>query len=260
MVAWVRLVLSALLFLPLMRRIPLSQIAALALVGAVQFGLMYCLYLQSFQYLQAHHVAALTITTPIYVLGIETCMSRRLRTRHVLAALLAVTAAALLVMDSFSWQATLWGVIWMQAANVCFAAGQLLYRRVMAPSRHPHHAVFSYVYAGACLVPSVWIASTGQADFGFSGPQWAALLYLGLIPSGLAFFLWNLGASRSRPATLAVMNNAKIPVAVMVSFLVFGEHPQWIRLLLCLLVFLTALRLTKGSNEGSSKSESPCDS
>ena len=45
------------------------------------------------------------------------------------------------------------------------------------------------------------------------------VLYLGLVPSGLAFNLWNLGATRVRAGILAVMNNLKIPLAVGVALL-----------------------------------------
>jgi drug/metabolite transporter (DMT)-like permease len=53
--------------------------------------------------------------------------------------------------------------------------------------------------------------------------QWLTLLYLGVGASGLGFFLWNVGATRVAPATLAVMNNAKVPLGVAASIVVFGE-------------------------------------
>ena len=39
----------------------------LILIGAIQFGLMYVLYIQSYEYLPAYLIATFTITTPIFV-------------------------------------------------------------------------------------------------------------------------------------------------------------------------------------------------
>jgi drug/metabolite transporter (DMT)-like permease len=75
------------------------------------------------------------------------------------------------------------------------------------------------------------------------------LLYLGLIASGLGFFLWNRGATRVDAGTLAVMNNAKIPLAVACSLLFFGESPDanMLRLAISAGFFAAALWLTGNS-------------
>ncbi|MFM7261548.1 MAG: hypothetical protein ACKO3W_13190, partial [bacterium] len=49
-------------------------------------------------------------------------------------------------------------------------------------------------------------------------PQWLTLIYLGVGASGVGFFLWNVGATKVAPATLAVMNNAKVPLGVACYF------------------------------------------
>jgi drug/metabolite transporter (DMT)-like permease len=45
-----------------------------------------------------------------------------------------------------------------------------------------------------------------------------------VLASGLGFFLWNVGATRVSAGTLAVMNNAKVPLAVTVALVFFGER------------------------------------
>ncbi len=52
-----------------------------------------------------------------------------------------------------------------------------------------------------------------------------------MISSGACFFWWNLGASRVNAGTLAVFNNAKVPLGVACSLLFFGEHADLPRLL-----------------------------
>ncbi|MCB1183917.1 EamA family transporter, partial [bacterium] len=40
----------------------------------------------------------------------------------------------------------------------------------------------------------------------------------------LGFYLWNRGAARTGAGELAAANNLKVPLAVAVSWLVFGEE------------------------------------
>jgi drug/metabolite transporter (DMT)-like permease len=49
------------------------------------------------------------------------------------------------------------------------------------------------------------------------------LLYLGIIPSGIGFFLWNYGAKLTNIGSLAIFNNIKIPLGISVSILFFEE-------------------------------------
>jgi drug/metabolite transporter (DMT)-like permease len=72
--------------------------------------------------------------------------------------------------------------------------------------------------------------------------QVATILYLGLVPSGLGFFLWNVGVRRSREGTAAVCNNAKVPLAIAVSWLIFEPLPtlQNLGRTLCALALITA--------------------
>ena len=71
------------------------------------------------------------------------------------------------------------------------------------------------------------------------------LLYLGAIASALAFFLWNLGASRVGTGTLAVLNNAKVPLTVACSLLFFGEQADPLRLLASIVLLGFALWLAE---------------
>jgi drug/metabolite transporter (DMT)-like permease len=67
------------------------------------------------------------------------------------------------------------------------------------------------------------------------------LLYLGALASGVGFFLWNIGVTKTGTGTLAVMNNAKIPLAVGCSLLFFGEHADLPRLAISLVLLTTAV-------------------
>ena len=123
-------------------------------------------------------------------------------------------------------------MVLIQLSNLAFALGQVLYRRLRATRPELRDRdVFALVYLGAfALTLPVSLARTDFAALPLTPPNLAILFYLGLIASGLGFFLWNISATRVPVGTLAVMNNAKIPLAVAVSLLVFGETADLTRL------------------------------
>jgi drug/metabolite transporter (DMT)-like permease len=57
------------------------------------------------------------------------------------------------------------------------------------------------------------------------------LLYLGILASGICFFLWNYGAVKVNSGLLAVMNNLKVPLGMLFSIAIFGEEGNLISLL-----------------------------
>lgn len=221
-----RLGLALVVFLPFLRLrgLTLRTATALVLIGAVQFGVMYLAYNESFRFLHAYEVALFTITTPILVTLFADALEWRLHARALLAALLAVVATALVVVRSGEIEVTLAGFLLVQLSNAAFAFGQVLYRRVRA--RHTalrDREVFALLYAGAFAVAAVAMVARG-ASVTFSPGQFWVLVYLGVLASGFGFFLWNVGATRVAAGTLAVMNNAKVPLAVACSLLFFGER------------------------------------
>jgi len=234
-VATLRLVGAALVFWPFLRvgKIPRRPAWRLTVIGAVQFGVMYVLYLRAFAHLAAHEVVLFTIFAPVYVALLDGAVERRWSARHLGAAALAFVGAGIIL-----WQqpgrhlAT--GFLLMQASNLCFAAGQLAWRRERARLAHVGvREMFGLLYAGA--VAAALIASLFTTDWLAFRPDWTqvgVIVYLGLVASGLGFFWWNLGATRVNAGTLAVMNNAKIPVGIAVSLFFFGENADLTRLLL----------------------------
>src|SRR5687767_14932020 len=129
-----RLGLALVVFLPFLRLRGVHTRLALTLaaIGAVQFGLMYLAYIESFRYLRAYEAALFTITTPILVTLIADALERTLRWRALAAAILAVAGTALVAMKSTDLEVTLTGFALVQFSNASFAAGQVFYRRIRA--------------------------------------------------------------------------------------------------------------------------------
>lgn len=233
LVSLLRVVLALLVFLPLLRQrgLPRRDVIVLAGIGAIQFGAMYVFYISAFAHLQAHEIAILTIFTPLFVCLIENLLERRLRAWPFIAAGLATIGAGVVVFDGGATAASWRGIVLIQLSNVCFAAGQIFYRRWKI--NHPEvieRNVFALLLIGAILatIPTSLPALATVAAI--TVPQWITLAYLGLVASGLCFFLWNFGAARSSTGTLAVANNLKIPLAIACSLVFFGENADLVRL------------------------------
>jgi len=141
---WVRLGISALVFLPFVRRMPWKAALSLFGIGMVQFGFMYWAYMSSYAYLQSHEVALFTISTPLLVAVLADVFGLRFHPRNFLAAGLAMGGAALILWKGVSTANPLIGFALVQVSNLCFAAGQLAYRAVMRrlPAPLPNHRVF----------------------------------------------------------------------------------------------------------------------
>jgi drug/metabolite transporter (DMT)-like permease len=122
----------------------------------------------------------------------------------------------------------------MQFSNACFAVGQVVYRRLSRQLARPDWQLIGPMYLGAALIAGLAAALTFTPATltSLSPVQWLVLLYLGLIASGIGFFLFNAGARRADVGALAIFNNVKVPLAVLTSILLFGDPANWPRLVL----------------------------
>jgi drug/metabolite transporter (DMT)-like permease len=229
-----RTVLAALVFLPFLRVRGLSPGRALGFagIGALQFGLMYVLYIASFRWLRSSEVALFTIFTPLFVTFLDDLLERRMSWRFLATAALAVVGTGICVWSSLGRAGLVRGFLLMQGANLCFALGQILYRRLAPATGKRDRDLMGLLYLGASAVAVAMAAPSVQwaRVLAMSPHQLAVLIYLGVVASGLGFFLFNAGARRTDIGTLAIFNNMKIPLAILASGLLFREAVDWPRL------------------------------
>lgn len=232
-VAFGRLFISFLIFLPFIRikKIPKNLILHFILIGIIQYGLMYAAYIYSYQYLKAYEIAVMTILTPFFVVLISEIWDRKISMWHWLAAILTIFGSGIIL---YSEKITLgfWiGVLLIQFSNICFAFGQVYFKKII--SKHPDIKplnIFALLYFGAIFVTGIFTISTfSLKDFKLNSDQILTLIYLGVIASGICFFLWNIGVTKVGTGTLAIMNNLKIPLGVLFAFLIVGEKVNFIQ-------------------------------
>lgn len=127
-----RLALTALMFAPWLRLrartgLSLVVVAKLMTIGAVQFGLMYLLYLRAFAHLQAHEVFLFTALTPMFVVAVDGLWQRRIAARHVLAAVFGVVGAVVIMPRGESTASVVEGISARAGGKpvLCVGAGRL---------------------------------------------------------------------------------------------------------------------------------------
>ncbi len=229
-----RIVLAGLIFLPFTRwkGLPGSLKGGIVLVGSLQFGITYvCLY-QSFLYLTVPEVLLFTIFTPLYVTLIDDALNKRFSVAPLVATAIAVIGAGVIRYQDLS-DDFITGFLLLQVANIAFAAGQVGYANLIKrhPVDLPAWRFFGYFFLGALLVvlPSFLVLGNPE-KLPATTLQWGVLTWLGLVASGLGFYLWNKGACLVDAGTLGIMNNALVPAGLVVNILIWNRDVDLTRL------------------------------
>ena len=243
--ALTRIALAALLFLPFLKlkSIPRPLALKLMAIGAVQLGLMYCFYYQSFLYLSVPEVLLFTVLTPIYVTLFYDLSHRKFSFGFLISAIVAVVGALTIKYQGIN-EGFLVGFFIVQGANLSFALGQVAYKRVL--EKHPtpikQSSVFGLFYLGAVMVAlPLYLVLGDSTKLPTTSTQWSVLIYLGLVASGLGYFAWNKGATLVNSGTLAVMNNALVPAGLVVNIIIWNRDADLSRLLLGGVIILSSL-------------------
>lgn len=225
-----RMALALLLFIPflLKYRTPTALAVKLATLGAIQLGLMYLLLYHSFAYLTVAEVVLFTIFTPVYISMLDYFWRfKRLQWRWLGPAVLAILGALIIRYQAPSSQ--FWvGFLLIQGANLCFAFGQVAYRQLKLGDTKSQTEQFGWFFVGAALFS--FLASALFANWQRlpeTPLHFGILLWLGLVASGVGYWLWNAGARQVSANQLAVMNNVLIPAGLLVNFVFWQHQVNW---------------------------------
>ena len=217
----------------------------LILIGAIQFGLMYVFYIQSYEYLPAYLIATFTITTPIFVgLFSQFLINGSFSSKGFIAVILVLIGSFMMRYNIVNPIDYWTGFLLIQVANICFAFGQVMFKKWHSNNSSTdiiHN--FSQMFLGAALITSIFFISNSDNTQLLTTSNLLALLFLGLVSTGFGFLAWNLGATKVSNEKLALMNNVVIPIAILNSYLIFGEAIGFTLFLPALVLFYVAFKL-----------------
>lgn len=172
-------------------------------------------------------VALATLITicsaPVIVGGLATLTLGERVTRPVLVALvLGLAGAALLIGAPLPEGARPAGVAWACGSAASYA-GFVLLSRSLAARHDPGKIIVTGFGAGAViLLPLALMAGADPADWG--GPVWAVLLYIGLVPTGLAYLLYFRGMKTTAATPASLLTLSEPLTAALLAFALFGER------------------------------------
>ena len=249
LVVFIRMALALLTVLPLFRwqslRSDRRQLLKLAGIGAVQIGLMYLFLYHAFIYLSVAEVLLFTIFTPLYITLIDELILNR---RHLpliwwLAAAISVAGAAVIRYQPLSADFVT-GFFLIQAANACFALGQVAYKRLPTGAKVAQSQQFAAFFFGATVVAAIGVVAFADfAKLPTTTLQWGILIWLGVVASGLGYLGWNLATKQVNTGQLATMNNALIPAGILVNVLFWQQQTDYSRLAIGALIIVFAVWL-----------------
>lgn len=245
LVSFIRLGISFLVFLPFLKfkKINKKLISQFIFIGFIQYGLMYVSYIYSYQFLKANQVAILTIFTPIFIVLIYDLWEKRIRIIHLISALLAVVGAGIIIYSDKTSVGVWKGIVLIQISNLCFAFGQVYFKKILEKNADIKPIqIFSFLYFGAIIISGLFsLTFTDFSTITISADQWLSLIYLGIVASGIGFFLWNVGVTKVEAGSLAVLNNLKIPLAILFAFILLDESIDLIKLIAGSVIIVIAL-------------------
>ena len=220
-VVFFRLFIAALFFLPFIKRGVAKKHLIAIFIGIIQFGVMFLCFIKAFKYLQGNEIALLTTTTPVFVAIWASIFGEKFRFIYILCILMSVLGAGIIVWQNMPFEMIVKGILLMESSNCSFALGQILWKKYISDTSAKY--MFS-AYSGASLfVFLISIFNINFATIQITTSQFLSIVYLAIIPTGIGFWLWNKGSVTVKSSTLAIMNNLKIPFAVLFSVLIFHE-------------------------------------
>jgi len=247
----IRIALATLIFLPFLKlkQTPKPLALKLMLIGAIQLGVMYSFYYHSFLFLTVPEVLLFTVMTPLYITLLNDALNRRFNPRFFIVALIAVIGAITIRYENLNSNFII-GLLLVQGANISFAVGQVTYKRLMNNNQLDDKAVFGWFFIGALIIATICYALFGNSNkLPTTSTQWSILIYLGVVASGLGYFMWNKGATLVNVGALAVMNNLLIPAGIIINVLIWNRDADIVRLSIGAATMLGALLVNQMLNK-----------
>jgi drug/metabolite transporter (DMT)-like permease len=228
------------------------------LVGLFEFGGMYLLYTWSLKYLPSGVVGALTLLTPVFTYLVSVAMRvDRFTPKTTWSVVLAVVGAALClplhkIFSNFELaNKELVGCLLITASNLSFAVGNVFISRFQIDRRWNPRITYRAQTLGAvvALVPALLYPHSDYSQLTVD-TNWLLPVYLGVVATGVGFFLWNEGVKRVSATPASVIGNFKAPLSLLWGWVLLKEEIS-LQLIAGVALLLAAGSLLKKSQKPS---------
>jgi drug/metabolite transporter (DMT)-like permease len=218
------------------------------ILGFFEFGGTYLLYTWSLSYLPSGVVGTLTLMTPVFTMLIGRAFGiNNLNKYSLLATILSLFGALLCfpftrIFGGFemSPQSAL-GLGLIIGSNLLFAIGNVLISKWERQKRWDQSLTSKGLGYGCIFALMATFARGSTAPINVSDWRvWILPFYLGVIATGLGFFLWNRGVQKVSAFPASLIGNFKGPLAVLWGILLLNEKFDSKFLLGLVLLFCSA--------------------
>jgi len=204
-------------------------IIATAVLG---FGLLYPLQANGLSMITTGMSSAIMLTAPLLLVGLSAVTGGRVsKAKWLGVALGTVGGAGLLLARQApsgplaATDASTTGIAMTLGASLCLAASSLTTKQALASLNQGNVTFWSMLLGAVMLTPFALYEHrpAGTADL----IDWSCLLYLSLVCSVIAFFLWNRALATGDAVAIASTMHIKTPVAIALGCLLNGERLVW---------------------------------
>lgn len=188
---------------------------ALLATSILGFGLLYPLQATGLQTLSSGVSAILMLTSPLFLIAISALRRESISPKKWTGVTLGMVGGAVLIGAHTSISNAgidLPGAALTLGAAICLASSTLTAKRALAEIDQLSLTLLSMVIGTAVLIPGT--LTEPPAGSIASTSAWFAIVYLAVIGSILAFFLWNKAIAIGSPTLIACTMHIKTPVAV----------------------------------------------
>lgn len=223
--AFVTVAAVTLALMPDRLRIRRADVALFALFGLISIAVFFFVYLFAISLTTVATAAILLYTAPAWVLVLSRLAFAEPLTAPKLWALALAFAGSLLVVRAYDFSAlrvTLPGVLAGLAAGLTYALYSVFGKTALR--RHPETVTLTYALGFGTLFLGVAAAATGQLSVGVLRTAWPLVIYLGLVTTLLAQFMYLTGLRAVEAGRASLIATLEPVVAAVLGYLVLRER------------------------------------
>ena len=221
------------------------------LIGLFEFASTYILYTWSLKFLPSGVVGTLTLLTPVLTYSVSMLAGiSKWSGKALLSISLSILGAALCfpmtrIFAGFHPEASaVTGFMLIMISNLFFAVGNVIITKTERRGLWTQSLTFHGLGVGALLaLMACFVFPAGNYSRFSDYHVWLLPFYLGIVATGLGFFLWNRGVQKVSATAASVVGNFKAPFSILWGALLLGESVSWSLMagLLCLLAAVQVL-------------------